>query len=290
MAEKEKSQRELDARLRRAVLKSAEAVRSALAAGADPNAEDENGQTALFALINAESQDKALTDEKAYPIVKALLDGGANEWERGWAIWLEDCDRSPAINCVAHQGWPLCARALLEAGADPMGEDTMGIVPLDELGYSDAEPERVARALAVARVLVEFGADIDDPGGFRLPPLTLALMDVNEPLIEGLLELGADPHWRCDQDRGALHALAGAAICDNELGSFSQTEAAGRLAERFMALGLSPTEPDAQGKTPLDFASGSMRARLLAAAESEGLKAHLASDEKEAPAGRRPRV
>lgn len=282
-------QERLNARLLSAAGQSAAAIQAALEAGADANAVDSHGQSALFRLINHTRSGRPLSDKQAEPRVRALLQGGARPDEPGNTSFMEPHDSAPPLHCAIYLGWARCAQALLASGADPWAEDTLGMTPFDYLVFwARGDAQRAEAAREMARALVEHGADIDAEGGVRVPPLMLAVLELNEPLAEALLEAGADPRWKCQESgRNALHALAGGMIAGNELGSFTQVDAAARLAMRFMELGLGPEDEDFEGETPLGLAEGEMKALLLSRQERQRLLEQTPA----APAsGRRPRV
>ena len=91
-----------------------DAVALLLAAGADANAADERGYTALFhACYNAE-------EDRGHPeVVRALLEAGADKEARiGFGV--------RPLMYAAGQGEAAVVRVLLEAGADPLARNEVG--------------------------------------------------------------------------------------------------------------------------------------------------------------------
>ena len=90
-----------------------------------------------------------------------------------------------------------CARALLDAGADPDALAT------NETGLRPINSAAAASSLAVVAALIERGADVDaaQHGGYT--PLHSAAANGNDELVDMLLGAGADPGRLADSGEGA---------------------------------------------------------------------------------------
>lgn len=151
-----------------------------LRAGADPNAADRSGRTALMgAAWNNDTE-----------VARLLLDAGANvrktETEEGRAAlhfacgrW-EDRPRPPDLVLL-----------LLKAGADPRLREADGSTPLHEAAaWGHVE---------IVRTLIEHGASPDAADRYRWTPLMFAAGRGHADCVRVLLEAGANPwakEWR----------------------------------------------------------------------------------------------
>jgi ankyrin repeat protein len=90
-------------------------------------------------------------------------------------------------------------RILLEIGADPNPTDHSGFPPLiAALSCSRSQPGSPGRsdALDIVKLLLAFGADLNQRGLNDYTPLHMAVNERNLPVIGLLLEAGADPRLR----------------------------------------------------------------------------------------------
>lgn len=192
-----------------------ETVRALLAAGANANAPS-NTDTRPLHVARDVSVVRALLDAGAYPratddtyetplhraarnddvaVVHALLEAGA-------LASAPDMDgRTPLHTAAAEGGSASIARALVSAGADVGATDNMGYTPL-----------HMASAVAMVRVLVELGANVEAVSATRksCTPLLAPVEEqkVYHDAMKALLDAGADIDARCANGRRALGLCA----------------------------------------------------------------------------------
>jgi uncharacterized protein len=144
-----------------------EKARAILDAGADPDAQGDNGETPLNLAILAGHDAVALV----------LLDAGASVEARNRGGFAP-------LHAAAHAGAPEIASTLLDRGADVNDRrNKAGVTPL-----SIAAEEGNA---AVAKVLIDRGADIELAEQNGYTPLTRALWRNQEEVVALLQESGA---------------------------------------------------------------------------------------------------
>ena len=201
-----------------------------LAAGAEPDAEDNDGWTPLFRATAAAA-------------VELLLEAGAdvNAEDHGWT----------PLHSVAESGEPAAVDLLLRAGAD---------VTARAESYGSWRPLHFAAArnedAGVIEVLLRAGADVHAPVDFLETPLHLAAEENRNPdVIEVLLKAGAELDA---PNASGQTALFRAAAANRNLEVFERLFAAGADADR----------RDENGGTVLHAAAGNENgaiALLLAA-------------------------
>jgi ankyrin repeat protein len=151
-------------------------VERLLAAGADPNARDEEGWRPLHVAV-AHAQGPA-----GLAVLRVLV-------ERGADVNATDANGKEApIATACDPPNPAAARLLLEAGADPEVNRADGETPLLLAAAS--------RHVELAELLLRHGATktMDEPGGVLWwSPLTHAVDNFDVPMIELLIRAGADP-------------------------------------------------------------------------------------------------
>lgn len=146
-------------------------VRTLLRSGADVNAAQGDGMTALHWAAELDDADMAVT----------LLSAGANPKA------LTRLGDYTALHVAARASAEDVARALLEAGADPEARtSTGGATPLHFAAGAGDE--------AVVDVLIEYGADVGTAEAmWHQTPLMFAAAGGHTPVVRALLEAGADP-------------------------------------------------------------------------------------------------
>ena len=234
---------------------SGDIVKMLLAAGANPNAADNNGETALIAAAAAAENLEAL---------KTLLEAGANPNAA-------NNHGTKVLIIVAHYFEdPEAFKVLLEAGANPNSRSKNGYTAL-----MVAAGTPMSRHPEVAKVLLDAGANPNATndagktalmaaarGGYDTPNVNF----VNPEFAKALLDAGANPNAA---DNGGRTALMHAANCD------SDRTCEDKDVEIFKVLldaGANPTMADNDGKTALDFAKERGKdeiARLLESAQEK---------------------
>ena len=151
------------------------AVRTCLNAGADPNARDSRGWTALHVLA---------IDSNDPRVIAALIDGGADTGAR-----LQN-GMTPLHAAAASNGDIDTIVTLLNGGADPDAEDENEWTPLHWAVQQRGDPVAIATLLGA-------GADPDSRTTDRRTPLHWAAARTgSEAMIERLLAAGANPNAR----------------------------------------------------------------------------------------------
>ena len=203
--------------LRAAENESALAVRGQLAAGADPNAANREGITALHFAAGRGNEPDA---------VKILLDAKADPNAR------DNQHAQTPLHCAAQAESTRAVDHLLNAGADPNACDNAGLTPLHEATIDSLSPETVHR-------LVQGGADpnIPDPKGST--PLHAAVQADSPEVVTHLINAKANPNIQDNNGRTPLH--------------YSASVRSPELATQLLAAGADPTIRDHYGKTPADI-------------------------------------
>ena len=169
-----------------------EASRLLIEAGADVNAQDADGETALMA---------AAFNRDSKALMQMLLDAGSD-------IDTVDRRRETALVSALGSDDPDNIRFLLEAGAE------VGVtVPRSDPFLNHVVRSRTSiHKEAIIRMLVELGADVDVAGRQGMTPLMWAARCCLE-VAELLIELGADVSA---EDRGGYTALMNAASSNED--------------------------------------------------------------------------
>ena len=188
-------------------------LRRLLSAGADVNTATPGGETALMTAARTGNVEA----------VSLLLERGAN-------VNAKDGVRSQtALMWAVTENHPDVVKLLAARGADvkaqtaitqPRGEYTParaggasgnGIIRQRALPTKDGGMTPLLFAVrdgnvAMTRLLLELGADINQASGNRTSPLLIALLNGQVALATELLERGANPNLTDDYKRGALFA------------------------------------------------------------------------------------
>jgi ankyrin repeat protein len=170
---------------------NADVVRALLAGGADPNRALLSGETPLMVASRAGVSD----------VITMLVDAGADIEARG-------SRGQTALMWAAAQKHSEVVRVLLERGADvharsDVWELVEAVPPHSYLPYNMSIPHGGDTALLFAarsgdlesaRMLVEFGGDIDDADAWGISAVNFAAHSDFTDLVAFLLDAGADPN------------------------------------------------------------------------------------------------
>ena len=214
-------------------------LNTCLAAGADPNARDNNDRTPLHWTAYL-----ARTG-----LVKALLTAGADPKAR------DNQDRTPLHYGVTlsllhdEKEVPKAIKKLLAAGADPMARDNSGKTPLH---YAAGETHG-AEARRATKTLLAAGADLEARDNSGRTPLHYAAGEGVD--VEELLAFGPELEARDEDGRTPLHhaTLRSYFVKSN--------------VKALLNAGANLEARDNSGRTPLDVASDRKVAKVLAAAK-----------------------
>jgi ankyrin repeat protein len=192
---------------------NAAVIRRLLDAGADVNTATPGGETALMTAARTGNVEA----------VTLLLDRGAN-------VNAKDTVRSQtALMWAVTENHPDVVKLLVARGADVKGQTTImtprgqyvparaggasgnGIIRQRALPTKDGGMTPLLFAVrdgnvAMTRLLLELGADINQTTGNHTSPLLIALLNGQVGLAAELLEKGANPNITDDYQRGALFA------------------------------------------------------------------------------------
>jgi len=188
-------------------------LRRLLDAGADANTATPGGETALMTAARTGKADA----------VTLLLDRGAN-------VNAKDAVRSQtALMWAVTENHPDIVKLLVARGADVKAQTTIttpkgeyvparaggasgnGIIRQRALPTEDGGMTSLLFAVrdgnvAMTRLLLELGADINQPTGNHTSPLLISLLNGQVTLAAELLDKGANPNITDDYKRGALFA------------------------------------------------------------------------------------
>ena len=188
-------------------------LRRLLDAGADPNTATPGGETALMTAARTGSTDTVtlLLDRRANVNAK---DPVRSQTALMWAVTENHPDvvkllvaRGALVNSqttvVTPRGEYVAARA---GGASGTGIIRQRALPTKDGGMSPLLFAVRDGNVAMTRLLLELGADINQASGNHTSPLMIALLNGQVALATELLEKGADPNLADDYHRGALFA------------------------------------------------------------------------------------
>ncbi len=192
------------------------AVRTLLESGADPNAGNEEGATAVHAAARGSSPDclrvlleaggspdgrtgEGCSSWLEAPLVSAAFKGRADMAlalvEAGADVNVKAGNRETPLHWSVQDAEGVLTRRLLEAGADPNARNLMGETPLHAAAW-------VGNADGI-RILVEAGATVDAEDDEGMSPLACASMGASG-CVRALLAAGADAGAKAGPGRTAL--------------------------------------------------------------------------------------
>lgn len=272
-----------------------ETVRLLVGLGADPNARDEAGRTALL---------HGLRHGWAEPALRALLAAGADIKagdEEGWTALLEEAasQARPAIlgllleagadvdarcACPGYRGggWNALMMAAKDSDGMPMAELLLARGARPNLANADGNTPLMIAAdhpdnIELARVLLDRGAEVDARNAAGETALMLA-SGQDLPLVRLLLQRGADVRLRDRQGSDALIRAAATgqtAIIEALLDAGADLHARNARGQTalmravrwgwtdavltLLRRGARVNDEDAYGKTPLNFAEEDLK-------------------------------
>jgi len=189
-----------------------EEVTALLNRGANIDAQDQNGWTALMWSVS----------HGDLKVIQLLLDGGAN-------INVRDQKGSTALAEAAERGYIKIVKLLLEKGADPHSKGTALLAStkrgdreimnllVDKGANFNTTGVDVGRALTdavlhhespIIKLLLDHGADINAKGQWGLTPLMWAVWGDDLEMVKLLLDRGADANGKTFNGRTALMEAA----------------------------------------------------------------------------------
>lgn len=173
-----------------------ERVKSLLDAGADAEAKDNDGMTALLAAV----------DEGHWETVRVLLDAGADANAKSE-------DGISALLAATYAGHTQTVKALLDAGAEVDAKDSDGWTALMQVTNGGTE---------IVQVLLDAGADLEPKANSGVTPLMSALAFNDTEIVQILMEAGADVNAKTSDGVNALMM----AVATSEPGptQFSRTD------------------------------------------------------------------
>jgi len=205
--------------------------------------------------------------------VKKLLDNDPSLVQRGLtkdryesriAHWIYSGD---TFLHVAAAGYRVeIARMLLVAGADSSAaRNRRGSQPLHYAadGHQDSPSWNTGRQVAMIRLLLKAGSNIDAQDKNGATPLHRAVRTRCADAAKCLLEAGADPTIRNKPGSTAFH-LAVQNTGRGGSGSEKARTAQRDILEMFLERGVSPNLEDAKGKSILEWAGSDWIHRILA--------------------------
>lgn len=210
------TQEELDECIYQAAVKGqTDKIRELAAAGADINAQDEHGRTAL----------RKVSQMGLHNIMKLLLELGADP---------NICDKfnGSALMDIACSGNAETARLLIEAGANVNNREWFGRTSLMWAAERHSD---------IVRILLDAGADVSLnslKSACGLTALHYAVMNGNEDSAIMLLDAGADPNAADSDGLTPLHYAS----------DFGHTQ----ILRRLVGAGGDIYKPDGSGRTVLD--------------------------------------
>lgn len=225
-------------------------IQSLVAAGADVNAAVEDQGTPLH--------QAALQNQTN--VASWLVRNGAN-----LEVRVEGKTAETPLYSAVVSGHLEMVQLLLGAGANANArENREGHIPLHAAAAADADR---ARLLAIARLLLDHGADPNATNRFLETPLHIAAIKGRVPLVELLLSRGADPQRQRYDGVTPLHSaaatdgleaarllLAKGADVNSQQGAADSINPDSRMLKVIREKGINPSDWFGEGNTPLSLA------------------------------------
>ena len=246
-------------------------VKRAVEAGAVASGGNELGQTALhFAAMGGD-----------VAVIEYLLAHGCEPHRR-------DKNGYTPLFCAASEGRLAAVQAFVAHGAaiderDPSGQPVLHVAAWGPESEDEAGTERAERKIAVARWLIEHGADVNGVSYNRFTPLYEACISGAPRMARMLIDLGADVHATNDYCYSLIHTAAysdcprlldlliAEGLDVNLRAPARKTtplhcavhEGSAAMIEALIARGAEVNAVDADGNTPLHWCRDSDKATAL---------------------------
>ena len=169
-----------------------ELARILLEHGANPNAMDDRGQSALQLLLKPTNYDPTSHDD----LIELLLECGAN-------VNAQDEKGVTPLHLASRMGWFTIGQKLLDHGGNPNVQDSQGQTPLQFLLMGSKRTDW----FRLAQHLLSHGADVNIPAIDNVTALHLTSSYRLRQVAQMLLEHGAEVNVKNDWDLTPLHLL-----------------------------------------------------------------------------------
>ena len=226
-----------------------EAVKALIKAGADVNAKDRDGKTAL--MVSSGGVKTEIGDACNPEMMKALIAAGAD-------VKAKDKAGNTALHFAAGNSFDYggeVVRVLLKAGADVNAADNSGATPLLVLTSLGYEQSILQAQLEIAGELLKAGADVNAKTRDGETALLQAAKGGHVELVKALIKAGADVNVK-DQE---MQTPVMAAL----KGEMENVDAVRLLIEA----GADVNAKDKDGKTAMDVAKTDEIKELLKSAD-----------------------
>lgn len=220
-------------------------------------------QSILAAILDDDrSKVKELLDNSSKLTKDAVVEG--DRYESSIAHWIYSGDTALHIAAAGYR--VEIARMLMAAGADlSSSKNRRRSQPLHYAsdGYLDSPSWNAGRQVAMIRLLLKAGSDVDAQDKNGATPLHRAVRTRCAAAVKCLLDAGADPTLRNKPGSTPFH-LAVQNTGRGGSGSEKARAAQRVILQAFLGRGVSPTLTDAKGKSIRDWARSDWIHRMLA--------------------------
>ena len=202
--------------------------------GANPNAENDDGETALHIVSRRKDDSK----EHGFSIARLLLERGVN-------VHAQDNDQDTALHSAAFYESPKITQLLLDHGANPNAENEHGATPLHDVSQGQYSSEK--HGVGIARLLLEGGADLNARQKTKDTPLHWAAYKGRLEIAQLLLDHGANPNAENEHGATPLHLVP--------QGEYGSQERGVSIARLLLERDADPNAGQKNRYTPLHWAA-----------------------------------